>query len=80
MNTQGFYKFANEELFYGRNFVYNANYELIALNHEQYSYPVDGWYYFESKELAREFFGLPEPIVSDTKTNLNQRKKYIPRL
>lgn len=65
MNTQGFYKFTNDELFYGPNFVSNANYELITVNHEQYSYPVDGWYYFESEELAREFFGLPALIAPE---------------
>jgi hypothetical protein len=65
MNTQGFYKFTDEELFYGPNFVSNANYELIISNHEEYSYPIDGWYYFESEELAREFFGLPAPVAPE---------------
>jgi hypothetical protein len=27
--------------------------------HEQYTYPIDGWYWFDSEQQAREFFGLP---------------------
>lgn len=77
MNTQGFYKSTNNELFYGPNFVLNAHYELIAENHEQYTYPVDGWSWFDSEVEARTFFNLPaaepapEPNSPFTLPNIN---------
>lgn len=66
MNTNGFYKVQNDSLFYASNAIYNSNYELFVEHHETYTYPVDGWYYFESEELAREFFGLPAPIAPES--------------
>jgi hypothetical protein len=65
MSTKGFYKLQETTLLYGSIAVYNKYYTLIANNHETYTYPVDGWYYFESEELAREFFGLPAPIAPE---------------
>jgi hypothetical protein len=58
-DTSGFYKL-DGDLLYGPNFVLNANYELERLTHDQYEYPIDGWYWFDSEEEARVFFGLPE--------------------
>lgn len=43
------------------NFVLNANYELLAGQYDQYTYPVDGWYWFHTIEAAYEFFGLTLP-------------------
>lgn len=60
MNTSGFYKVQEDSLFYGPNAVYNVNFTLLKDLHETYTYPVDGWYWFETEELAREFFELPE--------------------
>lgn len=59
-NTSGFYKLDGELLF-GPNFVLNAAYELRRDTKDQYSYPVDGWYWFDTAQQAREHFGLPEP-------------------
>lgn len=62
MDTSGFYKL-DGELLYGPNFVLNANYELRKETHDQHTYPVDGWYWFDSEIEAREFFGLPiDPV------------------
>lgn len=49
---KGFYKLQDGELFYAPNAVYNKNYELLKEIHEAYNYPVDGWYWFESREEA----------------------------
>jgi len=57
-DTSGFYKL-DGELLYAPNYVLNANYELYRYQHESYTYPVDGWYWFDSELEAREFFGLP---------------------
>lgn len=59
-----FYKNENGSLLCGPNFVENANYSLHRERHEEYTYPVDGWYWFENDEEARAFFGLPEPKPS----------------
>jgi hypothetical protein len=52
-DTSGFYKEENGELIYGPNFVLNKNYELRKETHEQHTYPVDGWYWFDSEAEAR---------------------------
>ena len=57
-DTSGFYKL-DGELLYAPNYVLNADYELYRNQHESYTYPVDGWYWFDSELEAREFFGLP---------------------
>lgn len=57
-NTSGFYKL-DGDLLYGPNFVLNANYELRKETKDQHEYPIDGWYWFDSEEIARAFFKLP---------------------
>ena len=58
MDTSGFYKL-DADLLYGPNFVLNANYELRRETHDQQTYPIDGWSWFDSDEEARLFFNLP---------------------
>ena len=57
-DTSGFYKL-DGDLMFGPNFVLNANYELRRETHGKHSYPVDGWYWFDSEAEARVFFGFP---------------------
>jgi len=57
-DTSGFYKLDGDLLF-GPNFVLNAEYELHRDTKDQHTYPIDGWYWFDSDAQAREFFGLP---------------------
>ena len=59
-NTSGFYKL-DEILLFGPNFVLNKDYELYKDHYADYEYPIDGWYWFDSEEEAREFFQLPKP-------------------
>lgn len=65
-DTSGFYKL-DGILLYGPNFVYNANYTLLRADHITYTYPVDGWYWFDSDAEARVFFNLPaiEPTTNE---------------
>ena len=56
-DTGGFYKLDGELLF-GPNFVLNQNYELYRETHTDHTYPVDGWYWFDTEEQANLFFGL----------------------
>ena len=58
MDTSGFYKL-DGSLLYGPNYVLNANYELRRETRNDHSYPVDGWYWFDTEEEARLFFDLP---------------------
>ena len=58
MDTSGFYKL-DADLLYGPNFVLNANYELRRETHDQHTYPIDGWSWFDSEDDARLFFELP---------------------
>lgn len=59
MDTQGFYKYQEEVLYYAPSAVYNANFNLFIEQFESYNYPVDGWYFFETESLAKEFFSIP---------------------
>jgi hypothetical protein len=59
--TRAFYKLDNGQLLYAPNSVLHATYELHADQHQTYTYPVDGWSWFESDQEARQHFGLPEP-------------------
>jgi len=52
-----FYKIDGELLC--SNYVCGPAYELVNENHEQYTYPVEGWYWFATETEARTFFGLP---------------------
>ena len=62
-DTSGFYKLDGDQLLYGPNFVINANYELKRENKDQYTYPVDGWYWFDTEQQARQYWNLPEPTI-----------------
>jgi hypothetical protein len=55
MNTAGFYSYSNDELFYAPNFVQLPSGQvLLAEEHDQYTYPVDSWSWFESRRLATQ--------------------------
>ena len=55
-----FYKYDNELLLEAPNFVLNAEYELRAETKDTYTYPVDGWSWFDTLEEAKAFFGIME--------------------
>ena len=63
--TQGFYK-NDGTLLYGPNFVLNANYELRKETKDDYTYPVDWWYWFDTRQEALDFFG-----IDDTPSQIN---------
>lgn len=63
--TNGFYKNINESVFFAKNNVHHKDYDLNINNRENYSYPIDGWFYFDSKEDAYAFFDLEIPIIND---------------
>lgn len=48
-DTSGFYKYDDiqQEWYYGPNAVYNLNYELLRELKDTYTYPVDGWNWYD---------------------------------
>jgi hypothetical protein len=56
-NSQGFYKKEADSVLYGQ-MIFGPTYMLFDTEHEKHQYPVDGWYWFESKELAYNFFDV----------------------
>ena len=57
MDTKGFYKVDNGVLLHAPNFVENKNYTLNIADADNTDYPVDGWYFFDTEDSAKEFFG-----------------------
>ena len=58
--TSGFYKGESPNLLFGRFYVLNANYELWRNKKDEYTYPVDGWRWFETEEEARIHYNIPK--------------------
>ncbi len=58
-DTSGFYKLENTQLLYGPSFIESFNYQLNRQYKNDYSYPIDGWYWFDSETEAKTFFNLP---------------------
>lgn len=61
MNNSGFYKKDGSEMLYAPNIVEGPNYVLIAANKDSYEYPVEGWIWTESEEVAILFFKTANP-------------------
>ena len=66
MMTKGFYKNDDGMVLHGPTMVSNTNYVLNDDLKDTYTYPVDGWYWFDSVEEAYLFFGLELPIEEPT--------------
>lgn len=60
--SEGFYKYEEPYLLNGR-WVLDAEYELHANQKDEYNYPVYGWYWFDSREEALEFFNVTDEEV-----------------
>ena len=54
-----FYKLIDEKNYIFGSEVLSAEYQLLTEDKDTYTYPIDGWYWFNSDEEAREFFNLP---------------------
>lgn len=58
-NTSGFYKNEEGMLLFGPSDVTGQDYHLNRANRTEHTYPVAGWYWFDTEEEARLFFNLP---------------------
>ena len=63
--SSGFYKYESEAVAYGANYVLCKEYELRAESKDEHTYPVDGWYWFDTIEDAYSFFNIPLPEGED---------------
>ena len=59
--TPGFYKQENGNIMCATKIVDAPAYTLIAENKDDYTYPIDGWHWFNSEEEAYISFGIPIP-------------------
>lgn len=71
-DTSGFYLF-DGGLAHAPNFVHSPDFYIHRNAKDTYTYPLGGWYWFDSREDARAFFGLqPEPLPQpEDATNFN---------
>ncbi len=54
-----FYKKDGDVLLIAPNFVYAPTVTLLAEDQTTYTYPQDGWHWFDTEEEARTYFDLP---------------------
>lgn len=58
-----FVKHDNESLIVVENFVYTPNFSMTKETKDEFDYPIDGWYWFDSKDEAYSFFGIDKNNV-----------------
>ena len=63
--TSGFYKYESDAVAYGPNYVLYKDFELRKESKDEHTYPVDGWYWFDTMEEAYLFFNIPLPEGED---------------
>lgn len=59
-----FYKNDGGRLGVAPNFVISPTFELRAELHDTYTYPQDGWHWFDSESEAREALSLPDDALA----------------
>lgn len=60
MDTSAFYKL-DGDLLIAPNFIYSPTYTLLKEYKDTYTYPIGGWYWFNTIEEACAFFEIPVP-------------------
>jgi hypothetical protein len=61
-DTSGFYKVDDDGIFHhAPNFVRAPSYTLLVTEKDAYTYPVDGWIWFDNIKLAAEHFNIVLP-------------------
>ena len=56
-DTSGFYKLDESgDILYASYAVYNKDYTLLKDQKDSFQYPVDGWFWFDTKEEAEKYF------------------------
>ena len=57
-----FYKYENEELLSGPMVTFPDGEMLLLELKDDYTYPVQGWYYFATEQEAKDFFGIKDEV------------------
>ena len=52
----GFYRKVNDEIECSVSNLFGPGWDLLVSEKDQYAYPMHGWYWFDSKEAAENFF------------------------
>jgi len=60
-----FVKNYNGSLLIGENFVYSPIVILKAEEKDNFTYPQDGWYWFDTEDEAYSFFGLEKEVINE---------------
>lgn len=77
MDTSGFYKYIPEYgLLYAPHVVHGDVYNLDREWKETYVFPIDGWYWFDTKEQAEISFVTPVSIPDSAITKLAFRQRF----
>jgi hypothetical protein len=76
MSTDGFYKLRDGELFYAPESVSSLDYDLHRDLRLTYTYPIDGWRWFDTENEARAFYGLAQLESPEEQTGPNYRGFY----
>ena len=63
--TDGFYRSQDGQLIYGRFYVLHQDYELHRHLKDTYTYPIDGWAWYDSEDLARVALNCPRPKTTE---------------
>jgi len=61
----GFYALIDDQLDFGQVVSFVDNTILVLELKDTYSYPVQGWYYFDTELEAKIFFNLPLEEAND---------------
>ena len=69
MEAIGFYKLDNGQVLFVEKYIISAEYQLSIEEKDLYTYPIYGWYWFNSKEEAYSFFNI-EIIIDESQNQL----------
>ena len=53
-----FYKYQDEQLSFGPYITFPDREMLHIDKYQEYTYPIEGWYYFATEQEAKDFFGI----------------------
>ena len=67
-DTSGFYKLEDNNWQYAPNFVYGPSYELLRENKDSYTYPVEGWKWYDKSPIEESF--IEEAVIVEDLNSL----------
>jgi hypothetical protein len=67
-DTSGFYKLEDDNWQYAPNFVYGPNYELLKENKDSYTYPVEGWEWYDESPIEESL--IEEAVIVEDLNSL----------